>query len=336
MPYGNIQEYRKDGYGKSNGITAEFERRYSKGVGFQVMYMFMNANKAAAHGWYSDSSLAPVSSFLPGQVPTDHADRARLLWYERDTTVPQHEIRWNWIADLPFGKGKPLAKNAGSLLNALIGGWQVSGMGRWNTTWSMLPTDIWPTGTPVEFYGHEYPIQDCRSGICRPGYLLWNGYIPANQINSTDPKTGKPNGVMGVPANYKPAAAPLFPYPADYASRNSSNDPNYGYYGTNYVWIPLSDTSTPARINLTGSTTGSPLHPWQNQPMLSTKLWNCDASIFKSFSIKERMKFRIQADFFNVFNVPGNSYAAGNDGIVGAWTNQNTARTTQLSGRLSW
>ena len=62
----------------------------------------------------------------------------------------------------------------------------------------------------VEIYGDKYPIEDCRSGACFPGYLWWNGYIPANQINSVD-RNGKPNGVMGVPANYKPAAAPLIP-----------------------------------------------------------------------------------------------------------------------------
>src|ERR1041385_3834387 len=81
LPYANLQEYRKDGWGWSNGLTAEFERRYSKGVGFQLMYMFMNTNKAAAHGWYGDSSVAPVNSFLPGTIPADHDERMRLLLY---------------------------------------------------------------------------------------------------------------------------------------------------------------------------------------------------------------------------------------------------------------
>ena len=335
LPYGNLQEYRKDGYGNSNGLLVEFERRYAKGIGFQLFYTLMNTNKAAAHGWYSDSSVAPVSSFLPGTVPTDHDQRMRTLLYFRDTTVPQHEIRWNWIADVPFGKGKFIGRNSNAILNAFIGGWQVSGMGRWRTNYFSLPTNYFPTGTPVEYYGHKYKIEDCRSGICRPGYLMWNGYIPAHQINSYD-KNGKPNGVMGVPSNYKPAAQPFYPYPADYASRSAATDPNYGNYGTNYIWLPVTDDTKPYRINLTGNSTGSPLSPWINQPILSTNLWNCDAALFKSFSIKERVKFRLQFDFFNVFNVPGNSPTAGADGVVGTWTNANTARTMQMSGRLSW
>jgi hypothetical protein len=340
-PYGNLQEWRKDGWGWSNGIQAEFERRYSKGIGFQLMYMLVNATKSASNGWNYDSSVPPVSSFLPGSIPTDHGQRMRLLLYARDTTIPQHEIRWNWIADLPFGKGKRLGGNSNSFLNAFIGGWQVSGMGRWRTNWFSLPTSNWPTGTKVEYYGHQYPIQDCRSGVCRSGFMMWNGYIPAHQINSTDPKTGKPNGVMGVPSSYKAAYAPLFPYPADYPNRTAATDPNYGYYGSNYIWIPVTDSATPYRIGLNGTTPqmegrGSPLSPWINQPILSTNLWGCDASMFKSFNIKERAKLRLQFDFFNVFNVPGNSPSAGADGLVSTYSGANSPRTMQISARLTW
>ncbi len=336
LPYGNLQEYRKDGWGWSNGMQVEVQRRYSQGLALQVAYMMMNVNKAASHGWYSDSSVPPVNSFLPGTIPTDHKERMRLLLHFRDTTVPQHEIRWAGLGDLPFGKGKPLGRNANAFLNAFIGGWQISAMGRWNSNWFNLPTSIWPTGTPVEYYGHKYPIEDCRSGICRPGYLMWNGYIPAHQINSTDPKTGKPNGVMGVPSNYKPAAEPLWPYPADYRSRTAATDPNYGNYGSNYIWLPVTNQTSLYRMSMGGSSTGSPLHPWINQPILSTKVWNCDAVLFKSFSFTEQVKLRVQFDFFNVFNVPGDPWSAGSDGVVGTWTNANTARVMQLSARLSW
>ena len=339
MPYGNLQEYRKDGWGWSNGTQIEFERRYSKGFGFQVFYMMMNTNKAAGHGWYDDSLVSPVSSFLPGSIPTDHYDRLRLLSYKRDTTVPQHEVRWNFIVDLPFGKGKPILGRANSFLNAIIGGWQVSSMGRWKTNWFSLPTgDTWPTGEKVEYYGHKYPIEDCRDGSCRPGYLMWNGYIPAHQINSYG-ADGKPNGVMGVPANYKPATSPLFPYPADYNKRSAATDPNYENYGTSNIWLPITDDpeSNTYRMNLYGGYVGSPVHPWINQPILSTKLWSFDTALFKSFSIRERVKLRVQADFFNTTNTPGNPFDAGStDGLVSTYTGVNNPRTVQLSARFTF
>ncbi|MGE5646719.1 MAG: carboxypeptidase regulatory-like domain-containing protein [Acidobacteriota bacterium] len=335
-PYANLQLYGKNGWGWSNGITAEVERRFAKGYGYQFMYMMMNTNKAASHGWYGDSQLSPVSSFLPGTVPTDHHERMRLLQYMRDTTIPQHEIRGNFIVDLPFGKGKPVLRNANSIVNGIVGGWQVTGMGRWKTNWFSLPTTNWPTGTPFEYYGHKYPIQDCRSGQCRPGYLMWNGYIPAHQINSVD-ANGKPNGVMGVPANYQASYAPLWPYPANYRSLNAGNDPNYGYYGSNTVWLPVSDDTKPYEIGQDGNTMGSPLSPWINQAVLAPSNWTIDSSLFKSFNMgTERVKLRVQLDFFNVLNVPGNPWGAGADGIVSTYSGANTPRMMQASARLSW
>jgi hypothetical protein len=336
-PFGNLQEYRKDGWGWSTGIQAEVERRYSKGIGFQLMYMFMNVNKAGAHGWYDDSAVSPLSSFIPNSVPTDHHDLMRLLLYKRDTTVPQHEIRWNWIADLPFGKGKPVLGNANRLLDALVGGWQVSSLGRWRTNWTTLPTgQNWPTGEPVEFYGHDYPIQDCTSGVCRNSYLMWNGYIPAYLINSVD-AAGRPNGYMGVPADYKPSVAPLWPYPADYRSRTAANDPNFNNYGNSYIWMPVTNQAAPVRLNYSGGYTGSPVAPFNGVAVLGPGLWNFDAAIFKTFSFTESVRLRVQCDFFNALNHPGHAVSASNTtGVASDYGSQNGARVLQLSMRLSW
>lgn len=332
LPYGDLQEFRKDGWTNANGLQLELERRYSRGYGFQLIYNMMNTFKAAGIGLAGVSAAVPPTwTYLPGAVPDDHQERMKLLLYQRDTLVPKHDVRWNWIADLPFGKGKPVGGHANAVLDAFIGGWQVAGMGRLFSNYFSLPANMFPVpGTKVEFYGHQYPIQDCRGGTCVPGYLLWNGYIPAYQINSSD-ASGKPNGIMGVPAGYKPAVQPLLPYPANYPSLNAKIDPMYPYYGGNNVWIPLKD-GTVQRVAWGG------LNPLINQPVLSTFLWNCDASLFKSFTLKERLKLRVQFDFFNVFNVAGDSPAAGANGIAATNTNANPSgpRVAQLSARLSW
>ena len=48
--------------------------------------------------------------YMPGAVPADLDERNRFLNYQRDTAIPKHRVRWNWIADLPFGKGKPIRR----------------------------------------------------------------------------------------------------------------------------------------------------------------------------------------------------------------------------------
>ena len=326
-PYGDLQMYGRDGWSNSNGAQVELERRFAGGYGFQLFYNMVNVSRAAGHGWYDATD--PVSSYLPGTVPTDLHARMKLLMYARDISVPQHEVRWNWLVELPFGKGKPLFRDAGRVLNQFVGGWQISGMGRLHSNYFLLPTDVWPTGNKLEYYGHKYPIQDCRSGECQAGWLLYNGYIPAHQIN-------QPDGIMGVPANYKPAAEPVWPYPANYNSLQGDNpsasnyDPNYGRYGSNTELLTLKDGSVQ-------EVDKGDLHPWRNQPILSSMLWNMDASIFKSFQIKESLRLRLQGDFFNLFNHPDNDFTPVDDtGVVSRAYGMNAPRVVQLSLRLTW
>jgi hypothetical protein len=336
-PYGNLQEWRKDGWSTANGMTAEFERRFSKGFGFQIMYQFFNTHKAAGHGWYYDSYVSPVASFLPAEQIPDRTKYMQTYLFKRDTNVPHDEVRWNWIVDLPFGKGKKIAGNANRWLDAIIGGWQLSSMGRWRNYWIGLSTGAnWPTGEGVKYYGRDVPIQDCTSGVCRNAFLMWNGYIPAYLINSTD-ASGKPNGYMGIPADYKPAVAPLWPYPADYRSRTAATDPNFNNYGTSYIWLPVTNQAAPVRVNLSGTDSGggvqSPVHPFNGMSILGAGNWNFDTALFKTFSFTEGIRLRIQCDTFNTLNHPGD-VASGM--IASNYGSQNGARVLQLSARLTW
>jgi hypothetical protein len=329
LPYGNIGRYSKLGWSRANGFQAVVERRLHRGVGFQVFYNLTNIVRAGANSYNADSTLSPITSFLPGAVPTDATDRINLLLRQRDTSVPKEMIKWNWTLELPFGRGKGLGRNMSRWLDAVVGGWRLSSMGAWNTRYFALPTSLWPTGEKVEYYGEKYKVEDCRSGTCIPGYLLWNGYIPAHQINSVDPKTGKPNGVMGVPSDYKAAAAPLWPYPANYPSLTVATDPNYGYYGGNTVVVPLASGAKQ-------QVTYGALHPWINQPILATNTWNFDASLNKNFNFTERMRLRVQIDAFNAVNRPGNSASPNTMGVALTNTNVNTPRQLQLSARFYW
>jgi hypothetical protein len=165
-------------------------------------------------------------------------------------------------------------------------------------------------GEKLEVYDYKYPIQDCRSGVCRSGYLWWNGYIPANQINSVD-ANGRPNGIMGVPANYKPAAQPLIPYGQTALPANApANTVMSQFWNTNTVWIPLRNGAVQRTTYDTG------LHPWRQQYVSGPRQWGLDASIFKTIPITERVKARLNADFFNVLNHPGNPAVANNQFIL--------------------
>ncbi len=324
--YGPVEEYRMSGWSNFQGAQLELRRRYSKGLAFHVFYNISNAMTAGGQNDDGESALIPaLNQFLPGAVPTDVEQRNRFLNYARDVTIPKHRVRWNWLADLPFGRGKRIGGAAGRGLDRLIGGWQIAGMGGLRSNYFSLPDNIYPTGQPVELYGYKYPIQDCRGGACRPGYLWWNGYIPANLINSVDAK-GNPNGVMGVPASYKPAAQPINPMPKN----PSRSDPMFAYYDSNTVWVKLNDGTMQQTTYDTG------LHPWRRQYLPGVRQWGLDASIFKNIPITERVNVRLTADFFNVLNHPGNPNDIAGSGILNTRDSGGDARELQLSLRLAW
>jgi hypothetical protein len=208
----------------------------------------------------------------------------------------------------------------------LIGGWQIAGNGQLVSRYFALPTSMWGANGDVEVYGKQHPVQDCRSGVCYDGYLYYNGYIPANRINSTA-ANGRPNGVMGVPDSYTPFQTPLIPTPKDGGSRS---DPLFPFYESNTVFVPLND-GTLQRVAY-----DSNLHPLRNQFVMGPSRWSMNASAFKSVQLRESMFLRFNIDFFNVFNMPGTPMPNTTTGIINTQFSDNGPRVLQLTGRLTW
>jgi hypothetical protein len=109
--YGDIMMYEKTGWSNYNGIQLEIERRYAKGYGFQIFYVMANAFRVAGNGW-RDDIIQDTNMFLPNAVPSDISGRNRFLNYRRDTDMPKHRFRWNWLVDLPFGRTRRAARTA--------------------------------------------------------------------------------------------------------------------------------------------------------------------------------------------------------------------------------
>jgi hypothetical protein len=323
---GTIQQYTNSGFGNVQSADFEFEHRYSKGYAYQVSYVLTNALTTSLFG-----TVPGTNQFLPNTVPTGYDELNSFLNYQRDTGIPKHRVKWNWLIDLPFGRGKAIGKNAGSVLDKFIGGWQIAGIGSLGSTYFSLPTGNWNvTGEAIQEYGYQYPIQNCTSGACVPGYLWWNGYIPANQINSHDAQ-GRPNGYEGVPADYKPAVTPLIPWGSTTLPPNAPANTNISqYWDTNNVWVKLQNGTS----QIVGYNNG--LHPWRNQYLPSVLQWNQDASVFKNVRFREQVELRLSADFFNVFNHPGNPNTVGGDGFLNTRNSGNAARILQLGLRLNW
>src|SRR5262249_11961411 len=148
----------------------------------------------------------------------------------------------------------------------------------------------WGDASPIELYKDAASITDCRSGVCRPGYLWFNGYIPPNLINT-------PNGVQGVPDGYKPYQAPI------------NNTPGAPNFGNNNVTVTLKNGQqvltaySPAPSYSTYFSAG--VNPYSMTILQGPKNFQTDISLYKVFDLSERWKLRLNIDAFNAFNIQG-------------------------------
>ena len=81
-------------------------------------------------------------------------------WFPKQLRAPSdfdatHMINANWVYELPLGKGKRFGSGMSKFANALLGGWQISGLWRWSTG---FPFDVyafnnWATNWDLESYG---------------------------------------------------------------------------------------------------------------------------------------------------------------------------------------
>lgn len=354
--YTSVRILQKSGYINSSTWTAQIERRFSHGLGFQAFYTLTNALRQAGNSFRDDvATVYHPSLYLPNTVPTNDRDLNRVLFYDRDLGVPKHRVRWNWNYDLPFGKGRWLGRTATGFWQGVIGGWKLSGTGTLLNTWYARPTGNWGEFGNFEVYGTKYKILDCRATPndaskpeqerCTPGYLWFNGYISNRVINSRN-AAGLRNGVYGLPDNYKPAQQPVNPWPVG----GLPTDANAADYDTNVVYIPLINTnanancdlSRGARVSCQRVSMDTGYHPWRNQYLLGPFNWVTDASLLKFFPIKERLKLRVNVDLFNIFNVQGLN-APNSEGIVSLSNSYNPnnqngfkPRQLQMTLRIEW
>jgi hypothetical protein len=118
--------------GKShyNAFQASLRKQLSSGIQFDLNYTYsksIDITSAATRVGFSSS----VEVGAPGtRVMNAFSPNQGRSVSDFDTT---HQINANWMVNLPFGRGSHFARDAGPVLNALIGGWQVTGLARWTS-----------------------------------------------------------------------------------------------------------------------------------------------------------------------------------------------------------
>ena len=135
----SLYAWRSKGIANYHAMQVSLRKKMSRGLQFDFNYTY---SKSIDMG--SDAERIGPWSGLSGQVINSWDPKARRSVSDFDL---RHQINANWILEMPFGKGRWLARDAGGALNALIGGWQLSGLARWTSGFpvSVLNGGTWPT-----------------------------------------------------------------------------------------------------------------------------------------------------------------------------------------------
>ncbi len=127
-----------------NALQASLRKQFSSGLQFDLNYTYSKSidisSSATRLGFSSSVNVGAPGTRLVNAFSPDQ----RRGVSDFDTT---HQINANWIAELPFGKSKHFVGNAGSALDAFIGGWQLSGLARWTSGFPFTVDNgnFWPT-----------------------------------------------------------------------------------------------------------------------------------------------------------------------------------------------
>ncbi len=112
-----IDTFRSNAFSNYNSLQVRLEKRYSRGLQFEVAYTFAHALDTA-----SSASLGSVNN---GDFQDQRFPQAN--YGNSDFDVRQRFV-FSYIYDLPFGRGRTFASGASGVLNQIIGNWQMAGV----------------------------------------------------------------------------------------------------------------------------------------------------------------------------------------------------------------
>lgn len=180
----------------THGLSWDFNYTYSKSIDIGS-----NAERVSLFEGFGFGSQI-INAFQPGQLRAVS---------DYDTT---HQINTNWVYELPLGRGKKWGSGWNRGLDAVAGGWALSGLAKWTT------------GFPFNVgNGFDFPT---------------NWELTGNAITISKPKTGTFTDVDGDPNVFAAASTSdgrsaliansfRFPFPGESGSRNTLRGP--GYFG---------------------------------------------------------------------------------------------------------
>ena len=135
-PGATVSGTKSNGTMSYNSLQAVLQKQMNHGLQYQVSYTYSKCMSDST-GYYGAWNNALSASAYWQNVYDQRSEWAPCYY---DAT---HVLSAYAVYDLPFGRGKQLAHDAGKAVNAVIGGWQIS------------PIVSFRTGFPLPVYGAQ-------------------------------------------------------------------------------------------------------------------------------------------------------------------------------------
>jgi len=155
--YSSLYAWRSIGIADYHALQVNLRHRMSHGVQFDFNYTFSKSLDLA-----SDAERIGAWGGLGGQ--TINSWQPTALHGRSDFDTP-HQINANWIIEMPFGRGKAIARDSHGFLDAVIGGWQLAGLTRWTSGFPVNAFNgaTWPTNWQLG--GEAIKIGSVHTGV---------------------------------------------------------------------------------------------------------------------------------------------------------------------------
>jgi hypothetical protein len=161
--YGALSTFSTIGTSDYHALQVSLRKRFSQNLTFDFNYTFSHSLDIASG---LQSSTAYAAAFIVNPLNLD-IQRAN-----SDFDI-RHLINANWIAAMPFGHGQKYLSNTNSWVNGIVGGWELTGIFRYNTGL--------PSGQPFD-----------QSQWATNWNVQSNG-VAIRPVESTPTRTGDPN-----------------------------------------------------------------------------------------------------------------------------------------------
>ncbi len=135
--YSSLWAWKSMTWSNYNSLEVGLHRQMSHGLLFGFNYTY-------SHSLDPESEAERGIHYLTDSII--NAWDPRQMYASSDFDL-RHQINGYWVVDLPFGQGRLIGNHANGWANAIIGGWQLGGTGRWTSGFpvSVFQGYVWPT-----------------------------------------------------------------------------------------------------------------------------------------------------------------------------------------------